>query len=529
MTTPNLRSALPQPESRTAHRRVRGTRPNLVSKADRLEVIHLTAECWPFARTGGLGEAVAGLAAAQAARGLAVTVLMPLYRTIRQAGIEMQAVGAPLDVRVGARLESVQLYRTPAQPGKPRMFFIDHKSSFDRDGIYGEGGADYSDNARRFALFSSSAIQALSRLVPGVNIVHAHDWHTALAIVALPAISTSAELGHRPLTVFSVHNAGFQGSFAPGMITDLGFDSELYDARLFESYGRMNFLKSALTHCDLAVTVSPTHAWELRTPEGGFGLHETFAALGDCLAGVTNGIDSGIWNPATDESLPAKYTRGDFTAKASCKAALQRSCGLEGRPSSLLFAMCTRLAQQKGFDLVLGADLLSCRDAQFVFLGRGEPRYEKALADLAAAAPGRVALRLDFSDELEHRVLAGADALLMPSLYEPCGLTQMRAQRYGTIPVARRVGGLADTIEDGASGFLFNEYSREALMAGVHRAAERYAEPDKWRGMMRCATSKDFGWSRAADEYISLYRRTAAASSTGDRSPGAHMLKLETP
>jgi starch synthase len=277
----------------------------------------------------------------------------------------------------------------------------------------------------------------------------------------------------------------------------------------------MNFLKSALTHCDLAVTVSPTHADELRTPEGGFGLHETFAVLGHGLMGVTNGIDSQVWNPATDKSLAARYTREDFAGKAACKAALERSCGLEERPSSVLFAMCTRLTQQKGFDLVLEADLLSRTDAQFVFLGRGEARYERGLADLAAAAPGRVALRLDFSDDLEHRVLAGADALLMPSFYEPCGLTQMRAQLYGTIPIARRVGGLADTIEDGATGFLFHDYSCEALLASLHRATERFADAGGWREMMRRAMSRDFGWARVADEYISLYRRGAAASPTG--------------
>jgi starch synthase len=521
MNTADLKSALPQLGSRATPRRVRSARPNYFSRADRLEVIHLSAECWPFARTGGLGEAVAGLAAFQAGRGIGVTVVMPLYRTIREAAIEMQAVGAPFSVPVGARLEVAQLYRTPAQLGKPRMFFIDHKSYFDRDGIYGEGGADYADNARRFALFSLAALHALPRLAPGVNVVHAHDWHTALAIAALRAIPTSAEHGRRPLTVFSVHNAGFQGSFSPETITDVGFDGELYDSQLFESNGRMNFLKSALTHCDLAVTVSPTHAHELRTPEGGFGLHETFAALGDCLAGVTNGIDCDVWNPATDKSLAARYTRGDFAGKAACKAALQRSCGLEERPSSLLFAMCTRLAQQKGFDLVLGADLLSRSDAQFVFLGQGEARYEKALADLAAAAPGRVALRLDFSDELEHRVLGGADALLMPSFYEPCGLTQMRAQRYGTIPIARRVGGLADTIEDGASGFLFNDYSCEALVASLHRAAERFADAAGWREMMQRAMSRDFGWPRAAERYIALYRDAAALTQARSEDCGS--------
>jgi starch synthase len=184
--------------------------------------------------------------------------------------------------------------------------------------------------------------------------------------------------------------------------------------------------------------------------------------------------------------------------------------------------MCTRLAQQKGFDLVLEADLLSRSDAQFVFLGHGEARYEKGLADLADAAPGRVVLRLDFSDALEHRVLAGADALLMPSFYEPCGLTQMRAQRYGTIPIARRVGGLADTIEDGASGFLFDDYSCEALLASLGRAAERFADADAWREMMQRAMIRDVGWSRAADEYIALYKGAAALSSGNQKAVGAH-------
>ena len=511
MTTADLKSALPH-GSTAVRRRVRNVRTNHFSRPDRLEVIHLTAECLPFARTGGLGEAVAGLAAFQAAQGIGVSVIMPLYRAIRESAIELATVEAPFSVRVGPRVEEVQLYRTVARPGKPRIFFIDHCPSFDREGIYGEGGADYPDNARRFALFSLAALRALPRIAAGASIVHAHDWHTALAIAALRADETERQ--RRPLSVFSIHNAGFQGSFPLETIADIGFAGKSYDTRLFESNGRMNFLKAALTHCDLAVTVSPTHAMELRTPEGGFGLHETFVALGGRLVGVTNGIDAEAWNPAIDDSLPTRYTSEDLAGKAACKAALQRSCGLEERPTALLVAMCTRLAQQKGFDIVLGADLLAGSDTQFVFLGRGEARYERALADLAARAPGRVTLRLDFSDALEHRVLGGADALLMPSFYEPCGLTQMRAQRYGTIPIARRVGGLADTIEDGASGFLFNDYSSEALVACLHRAAARFADAAAWRAMVERAMSRDFGWPRAATNYIALYRSATASRSS---------------
>ena len=512
-TTADLKSAPAPLRFPSTARRVRGVPPQHVSRPDHLEVVHLAAECWPFARTGGLGEAVAGLAACQAARGIGVTVVMPLHRTIRESAIELHAVGAPFTVPVGPRVQEVQLYRTTAQPGAPRMFFIGHAPSFDRQGIYGEGGTDYSDNARRFALFSRAAVHALPRIAPGASIVHAHDWHTAPALAVLGAGMARPEYDRRPARVLSVHNAGFQGSFPLETIADVGFSDEPYDSRGFESHGRMNFLKGALTNCDLAVTVSPTHARELRTPVGGFGLHQTFAALDDRLVGIANGIDAEAWNPATDTALPARYTCDDVAGKAACKASLQRSCGLEVRPSTMLVAMCTRLAQQKGFDLVLGAGVVAQGDAQYVFVGRGDARYERALADLAAAAPGRVALRLDFSDELEHRVLAGADALLMPSFYEPCGLTQMRAQRYGTIPIARRVGGLADTIEDDVTGFLFSDYSREALVASVRRASARYAGADGWRTMMQRAMARDFGWPRAAEQYITLYRQAAATAS----------------
>ena len=512
-TAADLKSAsLPLRFPSAAHR-MRGVLPQQTSKPEHLEVVHLAAECWPFARTGGLGEAVAGLAACQAMRGIGVTVVMPLYGPIRESAIELHAVGAPFTVPVGTTVEEVQVYRTAVQPGKPRMFFIAHNLFCDRQGIYGEGGDDYPDNARRFALFSRAAVHALPRIAPDANIVHVHDWHTAPAIAVLGASKARHEYSRRLARVVSVHNAGFQGSFPPETIADVGCSDELYDSRLFESHGRMNFLKSALTHCDLAVTVSPTHARELCTPAGGFGLHDMFAALDDRLVGVANGIDAEVWNPATDTALPARYTREDFSGKATCKSSLQRSCGLDERPSTLLFAMCTRLAQQKGLDLILEAGLLAQGDAQYVFVGRGAPRYESALRDLAATAPGRVALRLDFSDELEHRLLAGADALLMPSFYEPCGLTQMRAQRYGTIPIARRVGGLADTIEDDVSGFLFTDYSREALVASVRRAAARYADPSGWRPMMQRAMARDFGWPSATEEYIALYRRAATTAS----------------
>jgi starch synthase len=519
-TTADRNAVLPRIQMRAVAPRVREGRSDRGPAAPRLDVVHLAAECWPFARTGGLGEAVASLAAFQAAQGSGATVVMPLYRTVRDSGADLRAVGGPFSVAVGARVETAQLYRTAARPGTPRMFFIAHDGYFDRSGLYGEAGADYADNGRRFALFCRAALHALPRIAPDARIVHAHDWHAALAMAGLGAGHASHPFYRRLLKVLSVHNASFQGIFPLEATGDLGLPAESCDPWAFESYGRINCLKGALACCDLALTVSPTHARELRTPEGGFGLHETFAALGDRLAGVTNGIDDAWWDPATDAALPARFTPSAMAGKSCCKAALQRGCGLEPRPASLLVAMCARLVEQKGFDLILGADLLAGTDAQFVFVGRGEERYERALAAFAASAPGRVALRLDFTDALEHQLLAGADALLMPSLYEPCGMTQMRAQRYGTIPIARRVGGLADTIEDGVTGFLFGDYSTEALRAGVRRAAGEYADSAAWSGYMLRAMRRDFGGRRAADAYDALYRRSWTAA-FGDSLDGA--------
>src|ERR1051325_5649510 len=362
------------------------------------------------------------------------------------------------------------------------------------------------------AVFSS-----LPRSAPPARILHAHDWHAALAPVYLRTAHAGEPDYDRLGTVLSVHNAGFQGHFPPDTVADLGLAAELYDWRALEWFGQMNVLKGGLAFSDAVVTVSPSHARELRTPQGGFGLDDSFAALGDRLVGILNGIDCAVWNPQADPAIPAPYSPADLAGKRRCKAALQRAFGLAPTPLIPLVAMSARLVAQKGLDLILGGDLLSTRDAQFVFLGGGERRYEQALTDWAAAAPDRIAAQVTFTDRVEHELLAGADMLLMPSLYEPCGLTQMRAQLYGTIPVARRVGGLADTIEDGATGFLFDEYAPAALARVTRRAIERYAEGRSWERMMHVAMSQDFGWRRSAEGYVQVYGRALASRSARTR------------
>jgi starch synthase len=457
-----------------------------------------------------LGEAVSGLAAAQAAAGAPTTIVMPLYRMVRESGPALERVGHQFSVGIGARTEWAFVYRLVERPAGPQVFFIEHPDFFDRPGIYGDLSGDYSDNAVRFAFFCKAAATALPTIAPEARVVHAHDWHAALALVYLRTAFAGSAFHDGLATVLSVHNAGFQGHYPPETMGELGLPPELYNVDTFEWYDRVNLLKGGIAFSDVVVTVSPTHAGELRTPAGGFGLHDAFIALGDRFIGILNGIDNDAWNPQTDPYIPANYAAGDLSGKRRCKAALQQAYELPERADFPVFGMSARLVGQKGLDLVLGGGLLNRPDAQFVFLGSGEHRYHEALANLAAEFPDRIVAEFAFTDRLEHQLLAGADLLLMPSLYEPCGLTQMRAQRYGTIPIVRAVGGLQDSVQDGVTGFLFQEYSAAALEDRVQSVLERFRDQEGWRALIRRAMAQQFGWDQPTIQYAAAYRRAIA-------------------
>ncbi len=474
-------------------------------------VVHLVAEFWPYARTGGLAEAVRGIAGFQAASNVPTAVFMPLYRVVREAFPDITPLTDAFTVRIGDREEKTRLFQAPGRRGEPRVLFIDHPGYFDRDGIYGTGGADYPDNAERFSFFSMAVLRVLPELAMPPAVLHAHDWHTALAPVYLRTVFAGEPYYDQLATVLSVHNAGFQGHFPPESLAEVGLPKRLFQWQLMEWYGRVNWLKGGLVFSESATTVSPTHAHELRTPAGGFGLHQTFISLGDRFSGILNGIDVSIWDPETDSDIVARFSADDLSGKARCKAAVQQAYGLTQSPRTPLFGMTARLVAQKGIDLLLEDDYLLQNDAQFVFLGAGEERYERALSEIAARAPDRIAVDTAFTEHKEHVLLAGADILLMPSLYEPCGLTQMRAQRYGALPVARRVGGLADTIDDQLTGFLFDEYSTAELDLAVQRALLVYEDEEAWPEHQREAMGRDFGWERSAQRYLKLYRRILAA------------------
>jgi starch synthase len=354
-------------------------------------------------------------------------------------------------------------------------------------------------------------VTALPRLVSGPIVLHAHDWHTALSLVYL---RTQMDPRHARdvTTVLSVHNPGYQGHFGPDVMPQIGLPWELYNWQQLEWYGKVNYLKGGLAFADFVTTVSPTQAEELRTPGGGFGLHDMFIWLADRLVGVLNGIDQKVWDPAIDPQITAQYSAENLEGKRRCKAALQRSFGLPQRRKVPLFGMTGRMVTQKGLDLIFQSSQLLASDAQFVFLGSGEPRYETALVELASSAPDRIGVQLDFTDRLEHRLMAGADLFLMPSLYEPCGLTQMRAQRYGSPPIVRHVGGLADTVEDGMTGFSFDPYTADAFQDATMRALECFAQPSVWQTIMRQGMARDFSWERSVDTYLEVYRRALARS-----------------
>ena len=502
MATTSRRPPVSSPKTTLRRRDVNDRKPGF-------GILHLTAELWPFARTGGLGQAVADMACYQSNIGLPASIIMPLYRMAHEHIGELVPFGEPFQVSLGGTTEELRCFQLGGAPDGPRVFFLDHPASYDRAGIYGEAGGDYPDNDKRFALFALGSLTVAARLREELGlplVLHAHDWHAALAPVYLRLQPPVRDLENTPC-ILTVHNGGFQGHYGQATLARIGLPEWLWSPEWMEWYGRFNYLKGGLKFADIVTTVSPTHAIEMRTEVGGFGLHDVFQHLGDRFVGIRNGIDTVRWDPATDPEITGHFTADNLAPKSKCKAALQRHWNLPQKSRVPIFGMSARLVSQKGMDLIVGSETLASLDAQFVFLGAGEARYEDALRRLAQEHPDRIAINTDFTDKLEHRLLAGANFLLMPSLYEPCGLTQMRAQRYGALPVARRVGGLADTIIDGVTGFLFEISTPGEFDRAIARAIAVYEDQPVYLEHTRAAMRLDFSWAEPVSRYVECYRR----------------------
>lgn len=509
--------------------------------SQRFRIAMVTAEAVPFAKVGGLADVVGALSRSVAELGASVAMFLPRYAGLnlpRGAGLELAAT---VDVPVGGVDRRALVYQLTGgeKTSNLAIYFIGNDEYFGRPGIYDDPGTGeaYPDNAERFIFFSRAALEALRALAYAPEVIHVHDHQTALIPAYLKTLYAEDPFYQMSAVILSIHNMGYQGVYPADTMRMGGFPADaFYPLSPFEFWGQMNFLKAGIHFADVITTVSERYAEEIQSGEEfGFGLQGALNARRVDLLGILNGIDIRTWNPRTDRLIPARYDAGSLEAKGQCKAALLAECGLPADPDWPLFGMIARLAEQKGLDLLEGAaERLLALPARWVILGSGQRRYEDLVARLALHHADRVAFRNGFDDPLAHRIEAGSDFFLMPSRYEPCGLNQMMSMRYGTIPVVRETGGLADTVTpwipeaspsrggpDGTAegsaptGVLFREYSAEALIGAVERAVRLYEDKRALREVRRNGMARDFSWQASARKYVQLYRQANAARRMG--------------
>lgn len=497
-----------------------------------LRVLFVASEIYPLAKTGGLADVCAALPPALSALGVDVRLLMPAYP---QALDHLLAPQPPLELGELLPGAPVRLVAGLMPDSGLPVWLVDCPPLFRRPGspYQDPDGRDWPDNARRYGVLCHAAA-AVAAGIPALawrpDVVHGHDWHSGLVPLLL-----TLRGGARPRTVFTVHNAAFQGNYPLDALQRLGLPASLATPAGIEFHGGMSFLKAGVQYADRVTTVSPGYAREICTPAYGCGMEGVFAARGEALGGILNGIDRSLWDPSRDPCLPFRYRAGDLAGKRGCKRALQEQLGLRPLPGAQLAASVNRLTHQKMADVMLHALPTMLRQhpqLQFVLHGQGDRGLEAGWRQLAAAWPGRVAVAIGYSEALAHRVHAAADLLLHPSRFEPCGLTQLYAMRYGAVPVVRRVGGLADTVidadrGDGATGFGFDEASTGALVAAVVRSLDVHRrQPERWSTLQHDGMRADFGWDGPARAYLQLYaelvpavaRRRREARQAGGRS-----------
>ncbi len=485
----------------------RSLRPE-ASRGTPLRVLMIASEYAPYAKTGGLADAVAGLAGALVADGHEVAVVIPAYHGLADGTVDAGTVR----VTLGAMRTSFDVaIREIMTPDRVRLLLVDDPVFASRRTFYGEHGGDYPDNAYRFALLSRAALAYAARDAR-FDVVHAHDWHAALAPVYLKTRYTGDAAAPRA-AVFTIHNLAFQGLFDVGELPALDLDQDLFTIDGLEFWGRASALKGGIVFSDRVTTVSPSYARETCDTEMGFGFQGILRAKGDAYSGILNGIDTRLWDPSNDPFLPAPYDAKSLDGKAGAGPRSMEEYGVapaEGRP---LFGMVTRLAYQKGTDLVRSvAPWLTQEGAALALVGSGEAALESAWLAQAGEHPGRIGVRIGFDERLAHLIEAGADAFVMPSRYEPCGLNQMYSLRYGTPPVVRAAGGLNDTVEafDAATkkgnGFKFADPTPEALQASLADLFGVWEKPAAWRALQRNGMKADHSWIRSARQYVKVYR-----------------------
>jgi starch synthase len=486
-----------------------------------LNILMVSPEAVPFAKTGGLADVAGALPRELSRLGHRVSLVIPRYSTFdwaAQGFKEWKRLAIPTAL---GPIEAVVEQATLAGSGV-QVLAVRHDPFFARPGLYQEAGRSYPDNLERFALFSRVVPELIAALKQETgwapDLLHAHDWQTALSIVYLKTLYSGQEPCRGIGTIFTIHNIGYQGLFPAAEYWKTGLSPEFFTPKWLEFYGQLNVLKGGLVFADYLTTVSPTYAREIQTAAFGFGLEGVIQERRDRMIGIVNGIDVDQWNPATDPCAPARYSATDLAGKRICKDSLQREMNLPVQDVPLI-GIVSRITEQKGLDLVADVlpDLVKL-DVQVVLLGTGDPSLEARFHSLQGRSPEKIGLRIGFDEGLAHRIEAGSDLFLMPSRYEPCGLSQLYSLRYGTVPIVRRTGGLADTVapyspdaikEGRATGFLFDEPTKEVLLATVLQALRVYGQKEEWASLIRAGMETDVSWAKSTRAYVELYRRVA--------------------
>lgn len=473
------------------------------------KILFVTSEAHPLIKTGGLADVCGSLPKALAELSQDIRVIMPNYPDLKTGG-DIRLVGS---LRVDNL--NVNILETYLPGSKVMVWLVDYPDYFNHPGhpYNDEQGNAWPDNAQRFGLFCRITVEvAMNRAHQSwkADIVHCNDWQSGL-VPALLSLEND-----RPATVFTIHNMAYQGVFPAGLVASLHIPGQLWHSKGLEFYNMLSFMKGGLVYADRITTVSPTYALEIQTPEFGYGLEGLLVHRKEYLGGIINGIDTETWNPETDPYISERYTAHTLNKKKINKSELQQKFALPINDYIPVFGLISRLIEQKGIDLIIDClpEMLTL-PMQFVLLGSGNKGFEKRLQKLAALHPDKIAITLGYDEALSHIIEAGADIFLMPSRFEPCGLNQMYSQRYGTIPVVRKTGGLADTVIDAlpetvanqtATGIMFTEASSGALMEAIKRAMFLYSLPEIWQKMQLSAMQKDFSWNRSAQQYLALYQ-----------------------
>jgi starch synthase len=481
-----------------------------------MRIVIVSPEAVPFAKTGGLADVAGTLPGELADLGHEVRLVMPLYRMVKDRGFSpapiARTVEVPLgELRVGG---SIHVMDDPKWDGRLKTIFIGNEEFFDREGLYGIKGEDFPDNASRFIFFSRAVLEALKVLDFIPDIIHVNDWQSGLVPLYLNSVYNLDPHYRRTSSVLTVHNLGYQGVFWHLDMPLLGVGWEYFTPEGIEFYGKINFLKAGMVSADVINTVSETYAKEIQTPEQGFGLDGVLRSRKGDLFGILNGIDVDEWNPHTDTYISSNYSVDDLSGKAENKKALLSEFYLPERMDIPLVGIISRLADQKGFDILADAmERIMGLDVMMVILGTGDRRYHDLLTQMGKQYPMKLGVKLAYDNRLAHLIEAGADMFLMPSLYEPCGLNQMMSMRYGTVPVVRATGGLKDTVvtysekKETGTGVSFGPYTPDALFSAVKKAVSLFKKPDHWERIVRNGMSADFSWRASAKKYENLYHR----------------------